>query len=77
MLYELISLNIRAAAVGKTCLLLRYADGTFSSTFITTMGIDFKVNTIKLGDKIIKLQVRVCILWFLTFRSAAAAATIL
>ena len=43
--------------VGKTCLLLRYADGTFSSTFITTIGIDFKINTIKLGDKTVKLQV--------------------
>jgi hypothetical protein len=45
------------AGVGKTCLLLRYADGTFSSTFITTIGIDFKINTIKLGDKTVKLQV--------------------
>jgi hypothetical protein len=38
-------------------LLLRYADGTFSSTFITTIGIDFKINTVKIGDKTVKLQV--------------------
>ena len=29
--------------VGKTCLLLRYANDTFSPTFITTIGIDFKI----------------------------------
>jgi hypothetical protein len=29
----------------------RRADGTFSATFITTIGIDFKINTIKLGDR--------------------------
>jgi hypothetical protein len=34
--------------VGKTCLLLRYADGTFSSTFITTIGIDFKIKNLEL-----------------------------
>ena len=29
--------------MGKTCLLLRYANDTFSPTFITTIGIDFKI----------------------------------
>ena len=52
-----LSVHVLHAGVGKTCLLLRYADGTFSSTFITTIGIDFKINTIKLGDKTVKLQV--------------------
>jgi GTPase SAR1 family protein len=32
--------------VGKTCLLLRYANDSFSPTFITTIGIDFKVRPI-------------------------------
>ena len=50
-------MHVLPVGVGKTCLLLRYADGTFSSTFITTIGIDFKINTIKLGDKTVKLQV--------------------
>ena len=44
-------------AVGKTSLLLRYANDTFSSTFITTIGIDFKIKTISLGGKRVKLQI--------------------
>lgn len=44
--------------VGKTCLLLRYANDSFSPTFITTIGIDFKIKTIELDNKRIKLQVR-------------------
>ena len=43
--------------VGKTCLLLRYANDSFSPTFITTIGIDFKIKNIQLGGKRIKLQV--------------------
>jgi Ras-related protein Rab-8A len=43
--------------VGKTCLLLRYANEAFSPTFITTIGIDFKIKNIQLGGKRIKLQI--------------------
>lgn len=48
-----------AAGVGKTCLLLRYANDSFSPTFITTIGIDFKIKTIEIDGKRIKLQVSV------------------
>ncbi|KAH8055492.1 GTPase [Aureococcus anophagefferens] len=44
-------LMIGDSAVGKTSLLLRYANDTFSSTFITTIGIDFKIKTINLDGK--------------------------
>ena len=44
--------------MGKTCLLLRYANNSFSPTFITTIGIDFKIKTITVDGKRIKLQVR-------------------
>jgi Ras-related protein Rab-8A len=44
--------------VGKTCLLLRYANDSFSPTFITTIGIDFKIKNIELDSKRIKLQVQ-------------------
>jgi Ras-related protein Rab-8A len=43
--------------VGKTCLLLRYANDSFSPTFITTIGIDFKIKNITLDGKRIKLQI--------------------
>ncbi len=46
------------SGVGKTCLLLRYANDSFSPTFITTIGIDFKIKNIQLDGKRIKLQVR-------------------
>lgn len=46
------------AGVGKTCLLLRYANDSFSQTFITTIGIDFKIKHITVKDKRVKLQVR-------------------
>jgi Ras-related protein Rab-8A len=55
--YQLKLLTLGDSAVGKTCGLLRYCNDTFSSTFITTIGIDFKIKTILLDGKKIKLQV--------------------
>lgn len=43
--------------MGKSSVLLRYSDDQFSSSFITTIGIDFKIKAIQLGDKKIKLQI--------------------
>ena len=37
-----------STGVGKTCLLLRYANDSFSPTFITTIGIDFKIKNLEL-----------------------------
>ena len=51
-------LMIGDSGVGKTCLLLRYANDSFSPTFITTIGIDFKIKNIQIDGKRIKLQVR-------------------
>ena len=51
-------LMIGDSGVGKTCLLLRYANDSFSPTFITTIGIDFKIKNIQLDGKRIKLQVK-------------------
>jgi len=50
-------LMIGDSGVGKTCLLLRYANDSFSPTFITTIGIDFKIKNIELDSKRIKLQI--------------------
>ena len=43
--------------VGKTCLLMQYASKTFIKTFITTIGIDFKIKTVNVLGKTVKLQV--------------------
>ncbi|KAL6595052.1 hypothetical protein ACP70R_048155 [Stipagrostis hirtigluma subsp. patula] len=48
---------LRAGGVGKSCLLLRFSDDTFTTSFITTIGIDFKVRTVELDGKRVKLQI--------------------
>lgn len=50
-------LLIGDSGVGKTCLLFRFSDDAFNTTFISTIGIDFKIKTIELGGKRIKLQI--------------------
>uniref|UniRef100_A0A3Q7GRC3 Uncharacterized protein n=1 Tax=Solanum lycopersicum TaxID=4081 RepID=A0A3Q7GRC3_SOLLC len=50
-------LLIGDSGVGKSCLLLRFSDGSFTTNFITTIGIDFKIRTIELKGKRIKLQI--------------------
>ena len=50
-------LLIGDSGVGKTCILFRFSDDTFNTTFISTIGIDFKLKTIHLNGKLIKLQI--------------------
>ena len=50
-------LLIGDSGVGKSCLLLRFSDDSFTQSFITTIGIDFKIRTIELEGKKIKLQI--------------------
>ncbi|MBN3280512.1 RAB10 protein, partial [Polyodon spathula] len=45
------------ALVGKTCVLQRYIDNSFHHSYVSTIGIDFKVKTLHLNDKFIKLQI--------------------
>jgi len=45
------------STVGKSCLLLRYVDNTFSGDFMATVGIDFKFKTVLNKDQLIKLQI--------------------
>eukprot|EP01129_Flabellula_baltica_P005417 TRINITY_DN1966_c0_g1_i2.p1 TRINITY_DN1966_c0_g1~~TRINITY_DN1966_c0_g1_i2.p1 ORF type:complete len:130 (+),score=11.68 TRINITY_DN1966_c0_g1_i2:55-390(+) len=44
------------SGVGKSSLLLRYTDDTYSETFISTIGVDFRIKTITIDDTVIKLQ---------------------
>ena len=50
-------LIIGDSAVGKTSFLFRYADDSFTSAFVSTVGIDFKVKTVFRNDKRVKLQI--------------------
>lgn len=55
--YLFILVLIGDSGVGKSCLLLRFADDKFSDQYISTIGVDFKIRTIELDSKTIKLQI--------------------
>jgi len=44
-------------SVGKSCLILRFADGVFQTSFISTIGIDFKTKTLDIDGKRVRLQI--------------------
>ena len=50
-------LIIGNSSVGKTSFLFRYADDSFTSAFVSTVGIDFKVKTVFRQEKRVKLQI--------------------
>ena len=50
-------LLIGDSGVGKSCLLLRFADDTYTDSYISTIGVDFKIRTVDLDTKSIKLQI--------------------
>ena len=43
--------------VGKSSLLLRFVDSVWNESFVPTIGVDFKVKTIEIGDKKVKMQI--------------------
>lgn len=45
------------SGVGKSSLVLRFSDDTFVGSYKTTIGVDFKIRTIELDGKVIKLQI--------------------
>ncbi|CDR96730.1 Rab1a, putative [Babesia bigemina] len=45
------------SGVGKSCVLLRFADDTFTDSYITTIGVDFRFRTIEVGGRRVKLQI--------------------
>jgi len=55
--YLLKILILGESNVGKTCLLSRFIDDTFTLNHINTFGIEFKTKIINLNDKIIKYQI--------------------
>ena len=49
-------LLIGNSAVGKSSLLMRFADDIFTDNFLPTIGVDFKIRTIESSGSIVKLQ---------------------
>eukprot|EP01084_Bolivina_argentea_P052664 96739_1 len=56
--YKFKLLMIGDSGVGKSCLLLRFSDNRYTSSFMATVGIDFKIKTIEINGKRLRL-----ILW--------------
>merc|ERR1712216_574849 len=50
-------LLIGDSGVGKSCLLLRFADDVYQESYISTIGVDFKIKTVNLDGQTIKLQI--------------------
>lgn len=45
------------SGVGKSCLLLRFADDAFTESYISTIGVDFRFRTLNVAGKTVKLQI--------------------
>eukprot|EP00307_Rebecca_sp_RCC1486_P007668 CAMPEP_0119406454 /NCGR_PEP_ID=MMETSP1335-20130426/772_1 /TAXON_ID=259385 /ORGANISM="Chrysoculter rhomboideus, Strain RCC1486" /LENGTH=220 /DNA_ID=CAMNT_0007430533 /DNA_START=140 /DNA_END=802 /DNA_ORIENTATION=+ len=45
------------AATGKSSMLLRFTDDTFEEHMASTIGVDFKVKTLRIGDITVKLTI--------------------
>ena len=45
------------SGAGKTSALLRFSDDVFTQHPMTTVGVDFKMKTLKIDKKVIKLQI--------------------
>jgi len=45
------------SGVGKSCLLLRFADDNFTDSYISTIGVDFRFRTVTIDSKVVKLQI--------------------
>jgi len=50
-------LLIGDSGVGKSCILLRYSEDTFTDTYISTIGVDFKIKSVVVDGKRVKLQI--------------------
>ena len=50
-------LIIGNSGVGKSCLLIRFTDDKFEEGYVTTIGVDFKIKTLEIEGKSVKLQI--------------------
>lgn len=45
------------SGVGKSCILMRFADDKFNENFYATIGVDFRFKNLEIDGKAIKLQI--------------------
>lgn len=45
------------SCVGKSSIVIRYADDEFSDVFLATIGVDFRFKSFLLNDENVKLQI--------------------
>lgn len=45
------------SAVGKTNILMRFCENTFKTNYTATIGVDFKVKSLQLGQTKLKMQI--------------------
>eukprot|EP00667_Euglena_gracilis_P021169 EG_transcript_23097 len=50
-------LLIGESGVGKSCLMVRFAEDTFTDSYLSTIGVDFKARDVDIGDQRCSLQV--------------------
>lgn len=50
-------LLIGDSGVGKSCLLLRFADDSYNENFVSTIGVDFRIRTMSIDGKRAKTQI--------------------
>lgn len=55
--YLLKLIIIGDCGVGKTNILMRYCEDSFKLNYVSTIGVDFKVKSMQVGDKRLKFQI--------------------
>lgn len=45
------------SGVGKSCLMMRFVDNSYNDSYISTIGVDFKIRGVDIGGKSVKLQI--------------------
>ena len=50
-------LLIGDSGVGKSCIILQYTENNFSQNLMNSIGVDFKLKTIEVDGKVVKLQI--------------------
>ncbi|KAJ3436886.1 ras and ef-hand domain-containing protein [Anaeramoeba flamelloides] len=50
-------LLIGDCGVGKSCIMVRFTEESFNESYISTIGVDFKVRTVEVNSNPVKLQI--------------------